>query len=84
MNFFLKSVEVRLRRTFSSVLQHQAAWAFDPLAWCFLLKSGLRPAVRLRRLSPAKPFLGQDVDPHIRLVLNITHDFAGDPKKLII
>lgn len=22
---------------------HQAAWAFDPLAWCFSTKPGLRP-----------------------------------------
>ena len=100
--------EVRLRRTFPSVLQRQAAWVFDPLAspssvatrkssnkfgfslaapsvaWCFLLKSGLRPAARLRRLSPAKSFLGQDMEPHILLVLHKTHGFAGDPIYLLI
>lgn len=28
--------------------KHQAAWVFDPLAWCFPTKSGLRPAKPLR------------------------------------
>ena len=42
-------LEVRLRRTFAFVFLHQAATVFDGLAWCFSLKSGLRPASRLRR-----------------------------------
>ena len=30
---------------------HQAAWVFDPLAWCFPTKSGLRPAEPLRGIG---------------------------------
>ena len=43
--------------------------AAPSVAWCFLLKSGLRPAVRLRRLSPVKLIQSQDVARHLRLVL---------------
>ena len=42
-------MEVRLRRTSAFVFLHQAATVFDGLAWCFSLKSGLRPVSRLRR-----------------------------------
>ena len=42
-------LEVRLRRTSAFVFLHQAATVFDGLAWCFSLKSGLRPVSRLRR-----------------------------------
>ena len=42
-------LEVRLRRTLVFAFLHQAATVFDGLAWCFSLKSGLRPVSRLRR-----------------------------------
>ena len=58
-----KSLSKSLSEGRSLVPWHQAAWVFDPLAWCFSLKSGHRPARTLR----------------VRPERTLTHGFAGDP-----